>query len=317
MSDAVVDEIGQAAESVALDAAWSQWSSLSSTAASDHGSKAWTVIDPEALVLASLALVPIERRLEDLVASWAGKAGFLMSKPRFKTLVDRFPPDLESRLGDFASYAAEGGDRRWQSWAAPSESHTSRRKSFGPLRLRVGPALIVRLRAGFGVNAKADVLGILLGLHGKKAALKELAIGAAYTERMVRTATEEMEMAGFIFEIEGRPSSFYADFESWAPLLETWPDSLSRDTPIPPWRPWSTVFAFLCHLSAWARTASEQDWTSYVAGSRARDLYEAHRPDLQRAGITKTIPKTGGGETILEEMREVVGSIRAWIEEGV
>ena len=317
MSDELVKEIGQAAKSAALDAAWAQWSSLSTMAASDHDSRAWTVVDPEALVLASLALSPIERRLEDIVAAWARAAGFLMSKSRFKTLAMRFPPELESRLGDFASYAAEGGDRRWQSWASASESHTSRTKSFGPLHLKVGPALIVRLRAGFGVNAKADVLGILLGLHGKKATLKELAIGAAYTERMVRTATEEMEMAGFIFEIEGRPSSFYANMESWAPLLGTWPDSLTEEAPIPPWRPWSTVFAFLCELSAWASRASEEKWTPYVAGSRVRDLYEAHGPDLQRAGIRHTIPRTGGGENVLQDTQQVVKRIRDWIGEAL
>lgn len=315
MSDALVEEIGRAAESVALEATWAQWSSLSTLAASDHESRAWTVIDPEALVLASLALSPNERRLEDMVASWAGAAGFLMSKARFKTLLERFPSELESRLGDFAAYAAEGGDRRWQSWASASQHQTARGKSFGPLHLKVGPALIMRLRAGFGVNAKADVLGILLGLHGEKATLKELAIGAAYTERMVRTAAEEMEMAGFIFEIEGRPSAFYANLENWAPLLESWPDSLARETPIPPWRPWSTVFAFLCHVSAWSNTASDEDWTPYVAGSRIRDLHEVFGPDLQRAGIRHAIPGTGGGEEILQEMREMLRRIEEWIGE--
>ncbi|MGH7502504.1 MAG: hypothetical protein ACREL7_12195 [Longimicrobiales bacterium] len=84
-----------------------------------------------------------------------------------------------------------------------------------------GPALTLRLRAGFGVNAKADLLSVLLGFAGEAADLKVIVVATGYTERAIRTATDEMTLAGFIHEIEGRPSSFYTHPGTWAHVLQT------------------------------------------------------------------------------------------------
>ena len=80
--------------------------------------------------------------------------------------------------------------------------YVPRMKPLGSLPLMEGPALTLRLRAGFGINAKADVLALLLGLAGAPADLKLIAAATAYTERAVRTAAEEMALAGFIQEVE-------------------------------------------------------------------------------------------------------------------
>lgn len=313
MPSDIVSRIRHMAESTAVDATWAQWSSLTSLASPTEDGRAWTIVDPEALVLASLLLSPVERRLEDLVATWAREAGFLMSKPRFRSLASLFPEEVEGRIEDFARYAVEGGDSRWKSWARPQgEAPAPREKPLGPLRLTEGPSLILRFRAGFGVNAKADLLAILLGMDGAAVDLKTLAAAAGYSERMIRTATEEMVLAGFLVEVDGRPSSFYVEPEPWAEVLYTFPPEPERPQ-IPPWRFWTAILAFLCHVIHWADTASEQNWTDYVAASRARDVYDDHEGRIRRAGVRVSPPPPASqGERSLEVFREVVEGIRSW-----
>lgn len=299
------------AENTAVEASWAQWSSLMPAAVSAE-KQSWTVVDPEALVFVSLALSPRERRLEDAVAAWARAAGFLMSKPRLKSVAEVFPPDVRWRTADFARYAFEGGDRRWKSLAssARNQSPPPREKQAGPLRLRFGPALVLRLRAGFGVNAKADLLGMLLGLGGTEADLKLLTAATGYSQRTIRTATEEMAMAGVIHEIEGRPSSFYVDPEPWAHLLQIYlPDSPTNELSIPGWQFWAAIFGFLYAVHRWGANAEKKDWTDYVASSKARDLVHEHRPRLGHAGIRMSSSDARGTE-FLEVLLETVRQVR-------
>jgi hypothetical protein len=246
-------------------------------------------VDPEALVLTSLAFGDREKRLEDMVAAWAREGSFLLSKPRLKSLAADFPASARDRMPDFARYAAEAGNSSWKRLAAPASpsDYRPRDKSLGPLRLIDGPALVLRLRAGFGVNAKADVLALLLGLHGAAAELPVLTAATGYTDRAVRTATEEMVLAGFLTEIRGRPSSFRVDPEPWSQVLQYHRlDRTPGEGPaIPPWHHWAALFAFLAAVDDWGRSAERNGWSAYVASSKARDLYEEHERPLIRAGV--------------------------------
>lgn len=311
----LVNKIRESVETAVIEVAWAQWSALTAAVAPVQGRSAWTVVDPEALVLASLSVAPLERRLEDVVAAWAGTAGFLMSKARFRGLRELFPDRGEGQVEAFARYALRGGDSRWKSWVSSTsgDAYTPRDKSLGRIKLTEGSALILRLRAGFGVNAKADVLGTLLGLHGEAADLREITTMTGYSERMIRTATEEMALAGFILEIEGRPSSFYADPDSWEDVLRAGsPVPRERRSAIAPWRFWAAFFAFFCDVSDWGRKARDQHWTEYVAGSRSRDLVERHAPRLQKAGIRPLGPGMTEVTHHLETFHDVVERVRSW-----
>ena len=315
MSHEIVERTRELAETTALEAVWSQWTALTSLAVDSARPPAWTVVDPEALVLASLLLSPLEPRLEDQVAAWAREAGFLMSKPRFRGVVALFPEEVESRVADFARYATQGGDSRWRSWvSSESSEHSPREKSLGPLHLTSGPALVLRLRAAFGVTAKADILAMLLGLDGTAMGLKAIASSLGYSERMIRTATEEMALAGFIVEVEGRPSSFYVDAEPWASVLRPYFREVPDGEPwVPPWRSWGPVLAFLCDVSRWAVEARSSDWPDYVTSSLARDLFDRHQPRLQQVGIRLPAPLPAGQtDRWLETFRQTVERVRSW-----
>ncbi len=321
MSIEAVRKIGELAGVTLVDTAWAQWSSLTSMLVRAGQEPAWTIVDPEALVLASFAVGHRERRLEDVVGSWATGAAYLMSMQRMRTLASQFPKAVAGRIGEFARAAVAGGDKRWKRLAYPQAAggYRPRLKSLEPLRLTDGPALTLRLRAGFGVNAKADLLSLLLGRSGVAADLKLIAAATAYTERAIRTATEEMVQAGFIHEIEGRPSSFFADGKAWASVLEAHRPTRPERTAsaVPPWRFWAAGYAFLSGVLEWAESAQAEGWTPYVASSRARDLVEKHGRNLRQAQLDPRFLVSGHGTRHLAEFEELILQVREWTSEGL
>jgi hypothetical protein len=316
MSRESVRRIGDLAETVLVDATWAQWSVLTTTATAAVKEHVWTIVDPEALVLASYAVVHRERRLTDILNAWGEGAAYLMSMQRMLTLAKPYPEAVTKRLRDFARSALAGGDRRWQRLADADASETSaRKKELGKLRLIEGPALTLRLRAGFGVSAKADVLSLLLGLGGVARDLKAIAEATAYTPRAIRTAAEEMTLAGFIHEIEGRPSAFYADTRSWAQLLQTHRANGAQSTPFPRWRYWSAIFLFLAGVIDWAETSERKKSTDYVVTSRAHDLFESHSRLLKQAQVD--LPAAIPGGTDLQGFEQLIQSIDAWVKDAL
>jgi hypothetical protein len=322
MSNETARRIRGLAEATLVDAAWAHWTVLTGAAIRADRRRAWTIVDPEALVLASLSVGHRERRLDDLVASWATDAAHLMSMHRMRTLASRFSPAVRERLGTFTRPAIAGGDKRWKRMGAAyvTNEYTPRMKPIGELRLMEGPALTLRLRAGFGVNAKADLLSLLIGLGGIAADLKVIAAATAYTERAIRTATEEMSLAGFIHEIHGRPSSFYAEPEAWARLLQVYRidgDRPPAEPALPPWRFWVAVFAFLARVVEWSDSADSEAWTTYVARSRARDILDSCRRQLRQAQVRLPSSSTARGADFLRDFEDLVHEAGTWTSRGL
>lgn len=320
MSGDIVRSIGALAAETAVEAAWAQWSALTTAAVPVGNRRVWTIVDPEALVLLSLAVRDRERRLNDLLAGWARVGAPLLSVQRLKTLAKEFPQTVQEQVSDFARYAADAGDRRWRAHAAGPEERSGpepREKDIGPLRLIEGPALMLRLRAGIGVGAKADLLTFLLGLHGGAADMKAITVAAGYTDRAMRTAAEEMALARFVHQIQGPPSAYRADHHSWTQVLEVHRlDSTPEHRPsIPSWRFWAVAFAFLAEVKSWAEQVEQEDWTAYVASSRARDLVNAHRHRLRYVQWRIPDPAVARGAAYLEVFRRFVEQASNWTKQ--
>jgi hypothetical protein len=310
--------IGAAAAEAAVAAAWAQWSALGSAASPRRETIGSSIVDPEALILASVAFAPHERRLPDVAAGWAIEGAKLLSIRRLRRLISAYPSADQERAG-FAVKALEGGAREGKTAPRLTADAEVRSKPAGPLRLQTGPALMLRMRAAFGVGVKADVVTVLLGSAGQPMSLRELAAAAGYTSRAVRIAAEEIELAGLAEQIPGQPVEYRVHPEAWVQLLG--PRRLDRDghadPVIPAWRAWSVVYPFLAQVTAWAGEAEASGWSDYVASSRARDLVEQHRPALLRAGV-RDVPKQGGrGAEFLDDFREVVQRVARWTEEEV
>jgi hypothetical protein len=322
MSNDTIRRIGTLAGDTAVDVAWAQWGALTATAVPMEQPRVRSIVDPEALILLSLAVRDRERRLNDLLAGWARAGSSLLSIQRLKTLAKAYPEAVREQVPDFARYAADAGDRRWRSHAADLEATvgpTPREKDIGPLRLTEGPALMLRLRAGIGVGAKADLLTVLLGLQGAAADLKRIALATAYSDRAMRTAAEEMTLARFIHHVEGPPSEYRADPEAWGRLLDFHPANSrhAKNSGILPWHFWSVAFAFLTAVIDWERQASREGWSDYVASSRARDLMEMHRRRLRHTDVVVTDGRDARGAAYLDSFRDVVEQVSTWARQSL
>lgn len=311
MSAGLVRSIGERARRTAGEVAWAQWSVLAPGAAAPER-RPRSIVDPEALVLLSLAMRQADPRLEDVVLGWARRGASLLSVQRMTTLAEGFPGPVRDALGDFAAAA---GERRWRAHAGAAqqdERQAAGEQPLGPVRLTVGPALMLRLRAGFGVGAKADLLALLLGLRGAPAAVSLMAAATGYSGRALRTAAEEMALAGFIERQENAPVAYRADYTAWAGVLRLFRLSAARMTDVPRWQYWAAVFAFLAEVDCWAADAEEHGWSAYRASSSARDLVRDHTRPLLLAGLRLPDPAEPGGAAFLEDLAAGMDRVHAW-----
>jgi hypothetical protein len=314
MSRSIVDNIGNLARETAAEVAWAQWSALSSVAVDLQHRRPWSTIDPEALVLVSLAMRSHERRLTDVVFGMARSGTRLLSVQRMSTLADTYSEEAQEGYREFAWTAAEAGDHRWAPHADPpaQERQPVRVKRLGTLRLMDSPSLMLRLRTGLGVGIKADVLAFLLGVHGAPVPLKGIAIATGYTTRGIRKAAEELAVGGFVRQTDETPVAFSADHRAWSGVLGLDEARSGGRAGMPPWRYWSLVFGFLAAVDAWATEARNSSWSDYVASSRARDLVQDHAPRLKIARIELPDPRNATGAAYLDDFARAVAKFPAW-----
>ena len=291
-------EIGRRARRAAIDAAWRQWTALGASGGGTEHSE--TTIDPEALVLASAQLVEHERRLSDFLLWWAGTGATLLSVQRTRSLLKMMPEAAEA-LAPFAASAVEAGDRRWKGLAGTEGLDARPGKGTAEARLTHPTALVLRLRAAFGVSAKADVVAVLLGLE-RAATVREMAEATGYTTVAMRGALGEVALAGFAEATGGTPAAYRATRRgAWGQLLGGGPSA---------WVHWSERYAALLDVAAWGERAEAAGWSDYVAASKARDLTERYTrafrrwaPDTRVVGVRgeAALPTFAAAVTALTE----------------
>jgi len=312
------ETVAKAAEELrrsAIDVAWRQWCAVGSLASIAGEAGASALVDPEALILFSLALRDDERRLWDVLTWWAGTGVGLLSVQRIKKLAREYPPAVQGRLAEFAWYAVQSGDKRWQSLsgtgAAESRGPEPRRdKWFGEGPELIEPAaLLLRLRAGFGVGAKADLLGFLLGVDGAWCSIRLISAGTYYTARALSTAAEDMARARLVHASGNKPVEFRVNPKPWSDLLE-----LPR---LSPWRYWQPLYAFLMNTLAWVDSDGFQGGTDYLVSSKARDLVIAHRAAFTRNGIDVPRPEDFKGESYLTAFAGTLRMTGRWLARSV
>ena len=305
-------EIASRASGIAASVAWRQWAALGAPVSSG-GDFPHSVIDPEALLLLSCVLRGRERRLDDVLAWWAEAGAALTSVQRAATLRKAFPTSASAGLGAFARAALAAGDGRWRGLSSHAEDGevvlVTRGKRGRDVQLVAAPALMLRLRAAFGVGVKADLLSVLLALDGGEATVRALTLSTGYTAAAVRRAAQEMAAARTVQGTRGRPAAFYVDARRWVELLDFGPGS---DAKPPAWRYFAQVFAFLAAVLEWEERTSP-DGNMYLAASSARDVFEAHRAafDLNRIRVPE--PSDHRGEAYLNAFSSVVDTLAEWM----
>jgi len=288
----------------ATNVVWAQWSALGSPAVSKRAPAG--VVDPEALVLASLGLVDHEKRLAELLGWCAGTASELVSVQRVRNLSGAYPAVVDERLREFAWYAwKHGGDGRWRRLGEGVGATGSPVHGQGRPRLSGPAAALLQLRRGLGVGAKADLVCVLLGMEGWHG-VRALGEETGYTTRAVRRAAEDLAAGGWIEASPASPVEYRADASRWLPLL-------GLEAP-GPWRHWHQRLALVLAEDARLTAGEWQDADAGVVAEEAASLVSSHGAAFKWSGVRA--PRGDGTpegyiETFAEAMNEVVASMEA------
>ena len=174
-----------------------QWIALGGQLAGDPDR---TLIDLEALIVITAELAMDEARVREVALDWCLDQGRLINGSRLRTVAAELDVD-PAALGTFAGTVAASGGPRWKV-ATGGPVHRSRQKVIAS-DLSEPSRLAWRLRAAFGVNARADILVALAQTPERPLSLADLARLTRFTKRNVSVAVTSMALAGVV-EVDRR-----------------------------------------------------------------------------------------------------------------
>ncbi len=176
--------------------AWAQWIALGVPAV---GRREKHVIDPEALVALTADLGDTDARLRDTSTDWCIAYGRYINTTRLRRVVDEVGTS-PGAIGEYAATVASGGGPRWPMATDARPGYRSRGKAHLE-HLDSPPRLTLRLRAAFGVNARADIIGALALRPRASLSLADLARITRFTKRNVSLTVDALALAGLL-EVE-------------------------------------------------------------------------------------------------------------------
>jgi hypothetical protein len=178
----------------ALSLAWGAWTEL--------GVSGWTsthadwAVDPEPLILFTAWLGDADPRLRDEATDWCVQNWRHISKARLKNLLRVQPHDVAAAFGEFAATVGAHAGISWPGATHPRR-YTLTGRSMLPHLDR--PSLVwLRLRAMFGVGARAEILRRFLAQRGGAMSVAALAVAAGYTKRNVAEECDTLQRAGVL-----------------------------------------------------------------------------------------------------------------------
>jgi hypothetical protein len=288
-----------------IDALWRQWSTLGASAAGTVAARA--VIDPEAVVLASLCLVDDEPRLDDVVAQWSLVNGELLSVQRIKNLSAAYP-DVTTRLAEFARLMSdEGSDARWRSLVrteTPALSYRAGRSRSVRVAFARPPCLLLRVRVLLGVGVKADAVAFLLSHKRPNGYVDptDIARIIAYDVASVRRVLSALAEAGWLHRVSDPSTGFSTDESSLGRLLGV------AYAEIPEWRYCAGLYAMVVDLLA-LTAALPASATDYALDVVLEEFETKHRLVFVDTGLLQAhrrAPPTDLSLDLLERAEDFI-----------
>jgi hypothetical protein len=179
--------------SALLNRAWIQWVALGVDAVGERDD---AVVDPEALICLTAELGDADARLRDLSTDWCVTYGRYVNGSRLKQVVRELGTPHEL-IGEYVATVANAGGPTWPLATVPRLDYSPR----GKARLESAlprARLRIRLRAAFGVNARADVLAALLNAPAGDLSVADLARATRFTKPNVASAVDALVLAGLV-----------------------------------------------------------------------------------------------------------------------
>lgn len=182
-----------ALESALLNRAWIQWIALGVDAVGERDD---AVVDPEALIALTAELGDADARLRDVSTDWCVAYGRYVNGSRLRQVARELGTPSEA-IGEYVATVAANGGPSWPMATQPRREYTTR----GKARLDTAlprPRLRIRMRAAFGVNARADVLAALLVAPKDRLSIADLARRTRFTKPNVAFAVDALVLAGLL-----------------------------------------------------------------------------------------------------------------------
>ena len=154
------------------------------------------MVDPEALIALTAELGDADARLRDVSTDWCVAYGRYVNGSRLKQVVRelRMPPEA---IGEYVATVAASGGPTWPMATQPRSDYATRGKARLGSALAL-PRLRIRLRAAFGVNARADVLAALLAAPRIGLSVADLTRQTRFTKPNVAFAVDALVLAGLL-----------------------------------------------------------------------------------------------------------------------
>ncbi len=272
-----------------LDLAWSHWTTLGVAGAAVLSE---TAIDLEALMILTAELAPDDPRLRDEALDWCIKFHRYSSKPRLKQLLKRSSPSAQASFAPFAGALEEHAGGTWPATKPGArDAFEPSGKSRAPNLDR--PALLhLKLRALFGVGARADIIGALLIGPSETFGAADL-VFVGYTKRNLADALDLLAAGGlFRAARAGNRIRFsWHRHRELSLLLKPLPKRIPQ---------WPIIMRLLSgFLSLLTRLEGKSDRLYLVEAARS---FHQLAPDLQALGLEAppTLIGTATAQTVVK-----------------
>lgn len=229
---------------------------LAAAAWTELGVSGWTSshsdwgIDPEPLMLFTAWLGDTDPRLRDESLDWCIRNWRLISKTRLRNLAAAQPAGVRDAFGEYAATVAAHAGVTWPGATEPRR-YTVTGRSTQPVLERPAAAWL-RIRALFGIGARAEILRCLLSSASPTLGTARLADLTGYTKRNIAEECDTLHRAGLL-AVRTRGNRFTYSLRRRA-ALEAFVGELPAVRPH--WTALLNITRELVSLEARARTAS-------------------------------------------------------------
>lgn len=260
-----------------LDALWSQWRELG-VAAVVPRRHSGDFIDPEPLIAFTAVHGDLDPRLRDESIDWVVRYETYLSKARLKNVLADQGLLADPHFREYAATVNANGGAGWPADGATPLRFRSRARS--RLDDLSRPALVsLRIRAIFGVGARAELIRAFFARPGTALTATDLAAETGYRKRNVLNELEPLRFAGVVKRVRTANADRYslARTDDLATLVGPLPERFS---------PWTQTFAALHLLLTVVRGGARRvDLENAVD---AIQLLESHGALFGAAGMSLT-----------------------------
>lgn len=260
-------------DQLALELAWSLWGELGVRGTMHGRHQDWS-IDPEPLMVFTAQQADRDPRLRDESIDWCIAHQRYLSRARLRGVLRRVDEATREGFGPFSATLSEHTGHVWPEATEPwayQPTHKSR------LAHLTTPALVrLRLRALFGVGARAEILHQFVARPEAQVSAAELARLTGYTKRNVTEELDRLELAGLL-QVAAPTNQFLYRLHDRARLLEF---AGSRPAVFPAWEPLLRVVAGLLDVAGSIEKAAPT-----VQAIELEKGVAALKPDIQAADL--------------------------------